>query len=64
LISAFKAIGVTVEQLELKVGADHEKWTADDIATLAAIGKSIKAGDTTVFEEFDTEQPESPEPAQ
>lgn len=53
IIDAFKALGVTVEQLELRVGTDHEKWTADDIATLAALGKSIKAGDTTVYEEFE-----------
>lgn len=53
IIGAFDSLGVTVEQLELKVGADHEKWTADDIAGLAALGKAIKAGDTTVWEEFE-----------
>lgn len=64
VISAFKALGVTVEQLELRVGADHEKWTAEDIASLAALGKSIKAGETTVYEEFDTPATELPEPVQ
>lgn len=53
IIGAFDSLGVTVEQLELKVGADHEKWTADDIAGLAALGKAIKAGETTVWEEFE-----------
>ena len=54
IIEAFAALGVTVEQLELRIGADHEKWTAEDIAALAALGKSIKAGETTVYEEFET----------
>jgi hypothetical protein len=53
VIKAFNEMGVTTEQLELKVGADHEKWTADDVATLAALGKAIKAGATTTFEEFE-----------
>lgn len=53
IVDAFGALGVTVEQLELRIGADREKWTTDDISTLAALGKSIKAGDTTVYEEFE-----------
>lgn len=53
IIAAFQGLGVTVEQLELKAGADHEKWTADDITTLAAIGAALKDGSTTVFEEFE-----------
>lgn len=53
VIKAFEAMGVTVQQLELRVGADNEKWTADDVATLAAIGKAIKDGSTTTFEEFE-----------
>lgn len=57
IIDAFKALGVTVEQLELRIGADHEKWTPDDLATLAALGKSIKAGDATTHEEFSEPQP-------
>jgi hypothetical protein len=54
IIKAFESFGVTVEQLELRVGADSDKWTADDIAALAALGKAIKAGTTTTFEEFET----------
>ncbi|WP_283612378.1 hypothetical protein [Mycolicibacterium poriferae] len=66
IIEAFAALKVTTEQLELKVGADHEKWTADDIATLAALGKAIKAGETTVYEEFEPqgEQAQESEPVQ
>lgn len=63
VIKAFESMGVTVEQLELKVGADNDKWTADDIASLAALGKAIKAGETTTFEEFDTQATET-EPVQ
>lgn len=54
IIDAFKGLDVTAEQLELRVGADYEKWTAEDIAALAALGKAIKAGETTVYEEFET----------
>ena len=59
-------VGLADEQLELKVGANHEKWTADDIATLAALGKAIKAGETTVYEEFEPqgEQAQESEPVQ
>lgn len=53
VIKAFEGMGVTPEQLELRVGADREKWTADDLATLADIGKKIKAGETTTHEEFE-----------
>ncbi|KWX66837.1 hypothetical protein [Mycobacterium sp. NAZ190054] len=63
IIKAFGDIGVTVEQLELRVGADHEKWTAEDVATLAALGKAIKSGETTVYEEFDP-KPATPEQAE
>ncbi|MCG7596316.1 hypothetical protein [Mycobacterium sp. PSTR-4-N] len=60
VIKAFEAMGVTVEQLELRIGADHEKWTAEDVAKLAAIGKAIKDGDTTTHEEFEPVPVEQP----
>jgi hypothetical protein len=60
IVDAFKALGVTVEQLELRVGADREKWTEADLDKLAGIGRAIKAGGTTVYEEFET-KPEQPE---
>lgn len=60
MIAAFDALGVTVEQLEKRVGCAHDKWTPDDVARLADLGKSIKAGETTVYEEFD-KQPAEPE---
>lgn len=60
VIKAFEAMGVTTAQLELRIGADHEKWTTEDIAQLAAIGKAIKDGDSTAFEEFDPVPAEQP----
>ena len=60
VIKSFESMGVTTQQLEIRVGADHEKWTAEDIATLVALGKSIKAGDTTTHEEFDPVPAEEP----
>lgn len=56
IIDAFKAMGVTVEQLEARIGTTHDAWTPSDITSLAALGKSIKAGDTTVYEEFEAGQ--------
>lgn len=53
IIKAFADMGVTVQQLELRVGADSDKWTAEDIDKLAGIGRAIKAGETTSFEEFE-----------
>lgn len=53
VIKAFEAMGVTVQQLELRVGADNEKWTEEDVDKLAGIGRAIKAGETTAYEEFE-----------
>lgn len=52
ITTAFKALGVTLEQLETRIGSEHTQWTPDNITTLAALGKAIKAGDTTTWEEF------------
>lgn len=60
VIKAFEAMGVTTQQLELRIGYDHEKWTAGDIASLAAIGKAIREGSSTTHEEFDPVPAEQP----
>ncbi len=52
IVGAFDALGVTLEQLEKRVGRQQDAWTPDDVASLAALGKAIKAGTTTTFEEF------------
>lgn len=61
VIKAFESMGVTVEQLELRQGVKHDAWNSEDVAQLAALGKAIKAGETTTFEEFDTQATESGE---
>lgn len=53
IIAAFEALGVTLHQLETRVGCGHGGWTADEITALAALGKAIKAGGTSTFEEFE-----------
>jgi len=53
VIKGFEPLNVTASQLETKIGRPHTQWTADDIATLATLGKAIKAGETTVFKEFE-----------
>lgn len=61
IIDAFKALGVTVDQLETRVGSPQDAWTAEDVAALSAVGKSIKSGATTLEAEFpdpDTEDAE------
>jgi hypothetical protein len=58
IIDAFKALGVTLEQLEARVGSKRDQWTPDDTTALATLGNAIKAGDTTVFEEFTPAEPE------
>lgn len=55
IVKAFEAMGVTVQQLELRVGADREAWTEEDVDKLAGIGRAIKAGETTTHEEFEQE---------
>ena len=58
IVDAFKSLGVTVEHLELRVGADREKWTEEDLNKLVRLGQSIKAGETTVIEEFGDPTPD------
>lgn len=64
IIAAFDAMGVTVEQLEKRLGLAHDGWDATHLETLAALGKAIKAGESTVWEEFDGEKPEAVEAEQ
>lgn len=58
IIDAFKALGVTLEQLETRIGSKRDQWTPDDTTALATLGNSIKAGETTPFEEFTPAEPE------
>jgi hypothetical protein len=52
LVRGFAAVGVTVAQLERKVGRGRGQWTPVDVADLTVIGRSIKAGESTAADEF------------
>jgi hypothetical protein len=52
-VRKFAKLGVTVQQLEVKLDKLQSDWTPMDLATLEAIGMSIGAGETSVADEFD-----------
>jgi len=47
-----KNCGITVDQLEGKIGRKREQWTVHDVVTLGIVAKSIHNGETTVEDEF------------
>lgn len=49
---AFGALGVTVDQLEAKLGVPRDRWTGPDIAQLQIIYGSIQRREISVQEEF------------
>ena len=59
-IEAYKAFGVTQEQLEKKVGRNAAAWEPRDIAILNSIIRGIKEGSTTIQNEFGDEPEEQP----
>lgn len=44
--------GVTREQLEKRIGRPADRWTAQHVASLGVVGRSLKAGETSLGEEF------------
>lgn len=60
IVAAFEALGVSVTQLEAKVGSGREGWHTDDLTALAELGKAIKSGKTTVAEAFPDTPPDPP----
>lgn len=56
IIKAFESMNITTTQLETRIGATHDQWTVEHIQALAALGKAIKAGETTVHEEFEQQE--------
>ena len=53
-VKAFEAKwGITVDQLERKLGRDRDRWTEHDIAQLTVTYKSLDRGEITVADEFD-----------
>lgn len=55
-IRVFGDLGITATQLKEKVGRSSDDWTAHDVAQLAVIFKSIRAGETTKDDEFPPER--------
>lgn len=51
-VSGFKAIGVTEQQLEDKVGLARIRWTGQEIGLLGTVYRAIQGGETTRQEEF------------
>jgi hypothetical protein len=49
-------MNITTAQLETRIGATHDTWTGEHIQALAALGKAIKQGETTVHEEFEQQE--------
>lgn len=52
LIGAFDGIGVTVEQLEARIGRQRGQWTPEDVAQLTVAGQSIRRGEAQKDELF------------
>lgn len=44
--------GVSREQLEKRIGMPVDRWTPQHVASLGVVGRSLKAGETTLEEEF------------
>lgn len=51
-IKAFEALGVRLDQLEVKIGQPSGKWTEHDVAQLVITYKSLQRGEIRVEEEF------------
>lgn len=51
----FSQQGVSMAQLEAKVGRKVDEWTEHDLAQLVVIGRSLQRGETTIADEFPTE---------
>lgn len=56
MVTKFKELGVTVVQIETKVGRKRGQWTAVDIADLAVVFGSIGRRETSVEDEFPPER--------
>jgi hypothetical protein len=52
MVDAFKGLGVTVAQIERRVGRRRGQWTAADVVELGMVYGSIDRGETSAVEEF------------
>lgn len=60
-LRGFEEIGVTLDQLEGKLGRAKDRWDGHDVAKLGVIFKSIQRGETSRDDEF---PPADPSPAE
>lgn len=56
MVAAFGDLGITVQQLERKLGRESARWTEHDVAQLGVIGKSVKRGEARLEDEFEPER--------
>lgn len=56
MVAAFGALGVSVAQIETRVGRRRGQWTPVDVADLAVVFSSIKRRDVTAEDEFPQER--------
>lgn len=52
LIGAFDGLGVSLKQLEARVGKERGQWTPEDVAQLTVAGQSIKRGEARAVDLF------------
>jgi hypothetical protein len=55
-IKAYGMIGVSADQLEVRLDRKREKWTEHDIAQLTVIFKSLQRGEIRIEDEFPSER--------
>jgi hypothetical protein len=55
-IRLFGDMGITVDQIETKLGRPSDKWIEHDVAQLGVIYKSIQRGEVTAEDEFPPER--------
>ncbi|WP_243061190.1 hypothetical protein [Nocardioides sp. SR21] len=58
MVDAYGKGGVTVEQLEARVGKTLGAWLAEDVAHMGVVFESLKRKETTVADEFPTAEVE------
>lgn len=63
MIRIFGNIGVTVKQLEARIGSKRGRWTAGDVAEMGIVYKSIKQEGLNVADEFPPQQTDLTAPA-
>lgn len=55
-VSRYERVGVSVKQLETKVGRPRQKWDEQDVAKLGTIFRSVERGEMTRDEAFPPER--------